>query len=52
MNVPRWRAANRLTKDGIEKAVIRARVDVLQNIALRRELIRRGLLGPPKVWRP
>lgn len=52
MNVPKWRAANRLTKPGIEQAVVRAHRDVLQNIALREELIRRGLLAAPKVWRP
>lgn len=52
MNVPRWRRANRLTKGGIAVAVDRARFDVLQNIALRQTLIDRGLLGPPKVWRP
>ena len=52
MNVPRWREANRLTGRGIEKGVERAVYDVLQNIALREMLIARGLLGPPKVWRP
>jgi hypothetical protein len=52
MNVPRWREANRLTRKGIEKGVERAVFDVLQNIALRDELISRGLLGPPRMWRP
>jgi hypothetical protein len=52
MNVPRWREANRLTVRGVEKGVGRAVYDVLQNIALRQALIDRGLLGPPKVWRP
>jgi hypothetical protein len=52
MNVPRWREANRLTVKGLEKGVERAVYDVLQNIALRQELIDRGLLGPPRVWQP
>lgn len=52
MNVPRWREANRLTRKGLEKGAERAVFDVLQNIALRQELIDRGLLGPPRVWRP
>lgn len=52
MNVPRWREANRLTRRGVEKGIERAVFDVLQNIALRQALIDRGLLGPPKMWRP
>ena len=52
MNVPRWREANRLTRKGLEKGVERAVYDVLQNIALRRALLDRGLLGPPRVWGP
>lgn len=52
MNVPRWREANRLTATGIEKGIERAVFDVLQNIALREVLLSRGLLGPPRAWRP
>lgn len=52
MNVPRWRAANRLTRQGVDKGIERATFDVLQNIALREVLIARRLLGPPRVWRP
>lgn len=52
MSVTKWRAANRLTKRGVEKGVERAVFDVLQNMALRQVLIDRGLLGPPKVWSP
>lgn len=52
MNVPSWREANRLTAAGVEKGVERAAYDVAQNVALRAELIRRRLLGPPRVWRP
>lgn len=52
MSVPAWRHANRLTKDGVEKALDRAMYDVAQNIALRAVLIERGLLRPPRVWRP
>jgi hypothetical protein len=52
MSVPAWRNANRLTRDGVEKALDRAVYDVAQNIALRAVLLERGLLGPPRVWRP
>lgn len=52
MTVPKWRRANRLTKQGIAEAVERARFDVLQNVGLREELIRRRLLQPPRLWRP
>jgi hypothetical protein len=52
MSVQDWRRANRLEPDGIERAVDRARLDVIQNMALYRGLTERGLLGSPKVWRP
>lgn len=52
MSVPAWRSANRLTKDGVAKAIDRAIYDVAQNIALRQVLIDRGLLGSPRIWRP
>lgn len=52
MTVPDWRHANRLTSDGVAKAVDRAVLDVVQNMALHAELRRRSLLGPPKVWQP
>ena len=51
MNQAKWRAANRLTPEGL--ALVRARVvgDVRQHIELRAELSRLGYLSPPKVWR-
>lgn len=47
-----WREANRLSARGIRKAKERCVGDVEQHIELRAELIRRGRLGPPKLWRP
>ncbi len=47
-----WRAANRLTPAGIRKTKQRVVGDVHQHIEMRAELLRRGLLAPPKVWRP
>lgn len=52
MTMQDWRSANRLTPEGIALAVERAGGDVLQNIEMRAELMRRGLLGPPKLWTP
>jgi len=51
MNQSKWRAANRLTPDGL--ALVRERVtgDVKQHIALRQELLTRGYLTPPRVWK-
>lgn len=48
----KWREANRLTLDGIELTRKRASGDVRQHIQMRNGLIKRGLLNPPKVWRP
>lgn len=50
MTQARWRAANRLQPDGI--ALTRKRVvdDVVQHVLMRREMVRRGLLRPPKLW--
>lgn len=47
-----WREANRLTPGGIAKTKERVIGDVRQHKQLRLELIARGLLKPPKVWRP
>lgn len=51
MNQSKWRAANRLTPEGL--AEVRARVtgDVRQHIELRRTLLERNLLRPPSMWR-
>jgi hypothetical protein len=47
-----WRVANALTPEG--QAGTRKRVidDVIQHKALREELLRRGMLKTPKLWRP
>lgn len=52
MTGAQWRVANSLTAEG--QAGTRKRVvdDVLQHKALRAELINRGLLKPPRLWRP
>lgn len=50
MNTPKWREANRLSKDGVELSVERVRGDVIQHIELRNALLERGLLKPPVRW--
>lgn len=52
MNQATWRSANRLEPEGIEKTRQRVLGDVRQNIELRAELLRRGLLTAPKRWDP
>jgi hypothetical protein len=52
MDQASWRAANRLTKEGIELTKQRVLGDVAQHIEMREKLIERGMLGPPQVWRP
>ena len=51
MNQSKWRAANRLTPEGL--ALVRERVtgDVKQHMAMRRELLALGYLSSPKMWR-
>lgn len=48
----KWRDANRLTEPGIAKAIARVTGDVAQHKLMRLELVRRGLLTPPKMWTP
>jgi DNA polymerase elongation subunit (family B) len=45
-----WREANRLTPKGVAKTKRRVIGDVRQHKEMRLELIKRGLLGRPKVW--
>lgn len=52
MNVPKWREANRLTEKGIKLTIERVKGDVIQNMELHAELVRRGLLDVPKLWTP
>lgn len=47
-----WRSANRLEPQGIAEAKHRCVGDVHQHIAMRAALLDRGLLNPPKVWKP
>src|ERR1039458_252352 len=46
-----WRRANSLTPEGQKQSRVRVTSDVRQNKELRLELIKRGMLGPPQVWR-
>lgn len=52
MSQTEWREANRLTDEGLRKTRTRVASDVIQHMALRKELLRRGLLKPPSIWRP
>lgn len=48
----KWRDANRLTPEGMNKTIVRVTGDVAQHIQVRRELLERGLLKPPTLWVP
>lgn len=52
MDQGKWREANRLTPKGIRLTKQRVAGDVRQNIELRAELLKRGMLGPPRRWSP
>lgn len=51
MNQATWRAANRLTPEGLE--LVRERVvgDVKQHCEMRKRLLELGYLGPPVLWK-
>lgn len=51
MNQAKWRAANRLTSEGLAEARKRVTGDVRQHMQLREELLKRGWLSAPKMWR-
>jgi hypothetical protein len=51
MNQSKWRAANRLSPDGLAEMRQRVVGDVRQHISLRRELLAHGYLGAAKPWR-
>jgi hypothetical protein len=51
MNQAKWRAANRLTPEGRDEVRKRVVGDVQQHIQLRKELLERDYLKPPRVWR-
>jgi hypothetical protein len=50
MNQSKWRAANRLTPEGLAEVRQRVTGDVRQHIELRRELLALGYLCNPKMW--
>lgn len=52
MNQAKWREANRLTPRGIRATKERVSGDVRQHMELRQELLRRGVLKPPRRWNP
>lgn len=52
MSQPAWRRANRLYADGLAETRRRVAGDVMQNVAMRAELLRRGWLSPPRMWHP
>jgi hypothetical protein len=52
MTMADWRSANRLSLEGLMKTRERVAGDVVQNIYMREEQMRRGFLGAPKVWDP
>ena len=51
MNQSKWRAANRLTPEGLAEVRHRVTGDVRQHISLRKELLALGYLAPPQMWR-
>jgi len=51
MNQSKWRAANRLTPEGLAEVRKRVTGDVQQHIALRRELLALGYLAAPTLWK-
>lgn len=52
MNEYLWRQANRLTPEGLMETSRRVVGDVKQHMEMRSEMVRRGLLKPPRVWNP
>ena len=51
MNQSKWRAANRLTPEGLAEVRRRVTGDVVQHIELRQRLLDHGYLQPPRVWK-
>lgn len=51
MNQIKWRAANRLTPEGLAHVRERVTGDVTQHIEMRRELLQLGYLNHPRVWK-
>ena len=51
MNQATWRAANRLTPEGLQAVRQRVVGDVQQHIEMRGRLLRLGYLAPPVLWK-
>ena len=51
MNQSKWRAANRLTPEGLAEVRQRVTGDVQQHMELRQKLLELGYLAPPTMWR-
>lgn len=51
MTQAKWRAANRLTPEGIKETQKRVEDDVRQHMLMRKELVAGGYLKPPVLWR-
>lgn len=51
MNQAQWRAANRLTPEGLAEVRRRVVGDVRQHLGIRAKLLELGYLSPPKLWR-
>jgi hypothetical protein len=47
-----WRLANRLIPEGLRRTEQRVTSDVYDHMRLRVEMVKRGLLRPPKIWKP
>jgi hypothetical protein len=51
MSQTAWRQANRLSKKGLKATEERVSSDVFGHSEMRAEMLRRGLLGPPRLWK-
>jgi hypothetical protein len=52
MSTPKWRAANRLTEEGIALTRKRVEGDIRQHKQLRKRLLELDMLNPPVLWKP
>jgi hypothetical protein len=52
MTQVKWREANRLTPGGIAQTKRRVTTDVHAHVHMREDMIKRGWLRPPSMWRP
>ena len=52
MSQTKWREANRLTPRGLQLTYDRVSSDIVGHVALRAEMMKRGLLKAPRAWDP